>query len=63
MNDAGYIFSDADFYLSKKENHYKSGNINEGGEPRDGLCVWEQYQDASCYHFKWLFVLNNPWAL
>jgi hypothetical protein len=63
MNDAGYIFSDIDFYLTRKENPYKTGNINVGGTLKDGICSWENYQDPICYHFRWLFVINNPWAL
>jgi hypothetical protein len=63
MNQAGYIFSDLDYYVSHGANPYKGdGNVNKGGELKEGVCVWQKYEDSTCYHFAWWFKLTHWWA-
>jgi hypothetical protein len=50
------------FRLLHKENPYKIGDIFKGGELKDGVCSWQQYQDPECYHNAWLFKITHWWA-
>ena len=63
MKQKGYIFSDLDFYADHKENPYKIGDVIKGGELKDGVCSWQQYQDPECYHSAWLFKITHWWAV
>lgn len=64
MKQAGYSFIDMDFYRSRKVNPYKIGDWEHGGELRDGVCSWEEYEQPECYqptlwfqleHWRWAF--------
>jgi hypothetical protein len=64
MKDRGYSFIDIDFYRSRKVNPYKIGDWEHGGELRDGMCGWDQYEQPECYqptlwfqleHWRWAF--------
>ena len=58
----GYIFSDLDFYADHKENPYKIRDVINGGELKNAVCSWQQYQDPECYHNAWLFKITHWWA-
>jgi hypothetical protein len=64
MNAQGFIFVDDDYYLSRDESPYTSGNKNLwlGGVHKNGICEWKQYQKPDCYHDKLPFKLANPWS-
>jgi hypothetical protein len=64
MKDAGYSFIDMDFYISRKENPYRIGDWEHGGELKEGMCTWEDYEEPKCYqptlwfqmeHWRWAF--------
>ena len=62
MKDAGYSFIDMDFYISRKENPYRTGDWEHGGELKEGMCSWEAYENPECYQRTLWFKLEHWWA-